>query len=234
MTLIIVQTVFQSIQATLHWYGFFSGIRALDGSEARKWQWTFGSAIFAFTMLLGLFLLGSDNFFRVDAAPSRIGLALGGALLLGYLLLLSRDFRAIIAAIPPHWLIAVQTFRIFGVVFLIRWWQGDAPAAFAIPAGVGDVLTGLTAPLVAYWLYRGKPYSRTAAILWNLFGMTDFANAVIVANIVQPSIVFPSVMIPAYSLPRGFLIHSYSLIGLLKGTSKQRSSANAAEIAAAA
>ena len=230
MTLIIVQIVFQSILSTLHWLGFFSGIRALDGPEARKSVWTFGSAIFAFTWLLGTFLLGSENFFRNNVIP----LALSGTLLSGYLLLLSRDFRAIIASIPPHWLIAIQTSRIFGAVFLIRWWQGDAPAVFAIPAGVGDVLTGLFAPAVAYWWYTGKPYARTAAILWNLFGMADFVNAVTIANIIQPGIVFPIVMIPVYSVPRAFLIHSYSLIGLLKGTAKQQSSSNAAEIAAAA
>jgi hypothetical protein len=230
MTLVIVQTVFQSILSMLSWLGFFSGIRALNGSQARKWVWTFGSAIFAFAWLLGIFLLGSDNVFRDNAIP----LTLGGTLLFGYLLLLSRDFRTIIASIPPHWLIAIQTSRIIGGVFLIRWWQGELPAAFAIPAGVGDVLTGLFAPLVAYWLYKGKPYARMAAILWNLFGMADFANAVTIANIVQPGIVFPIVMIPVYGVPRGFLIHSYSLIGLLKSTAKQRSPAHAAEIAARA
>jgi hypothetical protein len=234
MTLIILQTVFQSVVSTLHWLGFFSGIRALNRPGTRKWVWTFGSAIFAFTWLLGIFLLGSDNFFRIDAALPRIGLALGGTLLFGYLLLLSRDFRAIIASIPLHWLIAIQTSRIFGAVFLIRWWQGEAPAAFAIPAGVGDVLTGLFAPLVAYWLYTGKPYARMAAILWNLFGMADFVNAVTIANIIQAPIVFPLVMIPVYSVPRAFLLHSYSLIGLLKGTAKQPSSAHAVEIAARA
>jgi hypothetical protein len=171
MTLIIVQTVFQSILSTLHWLGFFSGIQALDGPKAKKWLWTFGSAIFAFTWLLGIFLLGSDNFFGISGTPPGIPLALGGTLLFGYLLLLSRDFRTIIASIPPHWLIAIQTTRIFGAVFLIRWWQGELPAEFAIPAGVGDVLTGLLAPVVAYWWYTGKPYARTAAIplepVWN-------------------------------------------------------------------
>jgi hypothetical protein len=234
MTLIIVQTIFQSILSTLHWLGFFSGVRALDGPEARKWAWTVGSAILAFTWLLGIFLLGSEGVFRIGGTPPGIPLALGGTLLFGYLLLLSRDFRAIIASIPPHWLIAIQTSRIFGAVFLIRWWQGEAPAAFAIPAGVGDVLTGLFAPLVAYWLYTGKPYARMAAILWNLFGMADFVNAITIANIVQPGIVFPIVMIPVYSVPRGFLIHSYSLIGLLKNTAKQPSPARAVEIAATA
>jgi fatty acid desaturase len=94
---------------------------------------------------------------------------------------------------------------------------------FAIPAGVGDVLTGLFAPLVAYWLVAGKPYARTAAIAWNLFGMADLVNAVALGALTGGGgggIVFPLVLIPAYAVPRAFLVHSYSLIGLLRKTSR--------------
>jgi hypothetical protein len=235
MTLVILQTTIQSIASTLHWLGFFSGVRALDAPKLRKWVWVFGSAIFAITWLLGILLLASDNFFRNDVTAPRIPLALGATLLFGYLLLLSRDFRAIIASIPQHWLIGIQAFRILGGVFLIRWWQGELPAVFAIPAGVGDVLTGLFAPAVAYWWYTGKPYARTAAILWNLFGMADLVNAVTTGASIQGSgIVFPIVMIPIYAVPRAFLIHSYSLIGLLRGAARRPSSANAVKIGAGA
>jgi Type III restriction enzyme, res subunit len=34
-------------------------------------------------------------------------------------------------------------------------------------------------------------------------------------------ILFPLVLIPAYGVPRSLLIHSYSLIGLLRKTSQQ-------------
>jgi hypothetical protein len=87
-------------------------------------------------------------------------------LLVGYVFLLSTTFRGIIAAIPQHWLIGIQTFRILGGVFLIRYFQGQLPGLFAIPAGVGDVLAGAFAPLVAYWWYAGKPYARGAAIAY--------------------------------------------------------------------
>ena len=223
MTLILVQTVFQSILSTLHWLGFYAGIQALDGPKTRKWIWTLGSAIFAFALLLGILLLASDNFFRPGETPPRIPLVLAGTLLLGYLLLLSDDFRAIIASIPPHWLIAIQTSRVFGAIFLIRWWQGQAPAVFAIPAGVGDILTGLFAPLVAYWWVARKPYARTAAIAWNLFGMADLINAVTLGVVTGGGgggIVFPIVLIPIYAVPRAFLVHSYSLIGLLREPSR--------------
>ncbi|HMK71305.1 MAG TPA: hypothetical protein VK442_10085 [Xanthobacteraceae bacterium] len=221
MTLVIFQTVWQSILSTLHWLGFSFGTRALHGSDARRRAWIFGSAVVAIAWLLSVLLLASNNFFRNDVVPPRIPLALGLTLMFGYMLLLSKDFRTIIGAIPQHWLIGVQVFRALGGVFLIRWWQGDLAAVFAIPAGVGDVLTGIFAPVVAYWWFSAKPYARRAAIAWNLFGMADLVMAVAIGASIQGSgMAFPIVMIPIYGVPRAFLIHSYSMIGLLRGPSR--------------
>ncbi len=53
-----------------------------------------------------------------------------------------------------RWLIAVQVFRVVGVLFLVELQRGNLPAAFAIPAGIGDILVGITAPIVAFSLRR--------------------------------------------------------------------------------
>src|SRR5260221_10280481 len=94
----------------------------------------------------------ANNFFGSDVLPPRIPMAMVLTLAFGYLLLFSTSFRGIIAAIPQHWLIGIQTFRVLGGVFIVRYLQGEMPGFFAIPAGVGDVLTGIFAPLVAYWV----------------------------------------------------------------------------------
>jgi len=168
--------------------------------------------------LFAIVLAASDDFFRNDVLPPRVPIALLATLAVGYLLLVSRTVRGIIDGIPQHWLIAIQTFRILGGVFLVRYFQGELPGLFAIPAGIGDMLTGILAPLVAYWLFVGKPYARGAAIAWNLFGMADLINAVVIGTLTGGGggIVFPIVLIPIYAVPRAFLIHSYSLIGLLR------------------
>jgi hypothetical protein len=222
MTLILLQTIIQSISSTLYWIGLYVGIRALPGEKSRRLLWTVGSAGVLVVWLVGVILLAANDVFRTDAP--RIPLALLTTLAAGYLLLISRTFRTIISGIPQHWLIGIQTFRILGGVFLVRYFQGELPGAFAIPAGVGDVLTGLFAPLVAYWWVTGKPYARTAAIAWNLFGMVDLVNAVALGVLTGGGggrIVFPIVLIPIYAVPRAFLVHSYSLIGLLRKTSRQ-------------
>jgi len=216
MTLILVQIIVQSIGSTLQWLGFNAGIRALPGDKSRQLRWVVGSAVVFAAWLFGIVLLASQNVFRTDVRSS-VPIALFTTLAAGYLFLFSKNYRGIIAGIPQHWLIGIQAFRALGGLFLIRYLQGQLPGVFAIPAGLGDLLTGIMAPIVAYGWYAGKPWARRAAIAWNLFGMADLINAVTIGALTGGSgIVFPAVLIPVYGVPRSFLIHSYSLIALLR------------------
>jgi hypothetical protein len=224
MTLILFQIIVQSITSTLLWMGFVVGVRGLREDKAKQRAWIVGSAVVFAVWLFAVVLLAANDFFRTDVLPPRIPVALLVTLAFGYLFLRLRTFRDIIAAVPQHWLIGIQTFRVLGGVFLIRYFEGQLPAEFAIPAGVGDFLTGAFAPLVAYWLYTGKPYARAAAIAWNLFGMADLVNAVALGILTgggPVGFVFPIVLIPVYAVPRAFLLHSFSLIGLLRTRAPQ-------------
>ena len=219
MTLILLQVIIQSITATLYWIALYIGIRTLPGEESRRLRWTLGSAAVLLAWLVGIMLVAAGDVFRPDSL--RVPVTLLTTLAAGYLLLLSRTFRAIVSGIPQQWLIGIQASRILGGVFLVRYFQGQLSGVFAIPAGVGDLMTGLFAPLVAYWWVAGKPYARTAAIAWNLFGMADMVNAIVLGALTGGGgggIVFPTVLIPTYAVPRAFLVHSYSLIGLLRKT----------------
>lgn len=55
-----------------------------------------------------------------------------------------------------------HVFRIAAVAFLITLALGHLPALFALPAGLGDIVTGIAAPLVARKLARGT--GRRAAL----------------------------------------------------------------------
>jgi len=215
MTLILLQVMIQSVSSTLQWIGLYVGIASLGGAAARRRRWTVGSALVFAAWLIGIVLLAAGGFF----AFTRIPVAISMTLVVGYLLLISRTFREIITGVPQSWLIGIQTFRILGGVFLVRYLQGQLPGIFAIPAGVGDVLTGILAPLVAYSWSRGKSGARGAAIAWNVFGMLDLVNAVILGAITSRGgggLVFPVVLIPIYAVPRAFLMHSYSLVKLFR------------------
>src|SRR4051812_9650357 len=72
-----------------------------------------------------------------------------------------------------------HTERVIGGVFLIVMALGHLPAAFALPAGLGDIAIGVAAPFVALRLAR-DPHgagTRTAAVLFNVLGLLDFVVA---------------------------------------------------------
>lgn len=64
------------------------------------------------------------------------------------LLFISKTVRTVNRAMPPAWLIWVQTYRMAGLMFLYPFlYYGVVPAGFAVPAGVGDFLTVAVAPV---------------------------------------------------------------------------------------
>jgi hypothetical protein len=141
------------------------------------------------------------------------------------LLLRSKRVGQLLDAMPATWLIALQLYRVFGSAFLIGWAFGAIPGVFALPAGIGDVLTGLFAVPVAISLASGTLEARKAAVAWNIFGLLDFTVAVGIAlmitpgpfQLIVPSIpnatagLYPTVMIPAFAVPSSILLHALSL-----------------------
>jgi hypothetical protein len=139
--------------------------------------------------------------------------ALGAAALFA-----SKTVRELNAAMPPEWLIGVQTYRVAGAMFLWPFLAvGALPAAFALPAGIGDTITGLAAPLVALAVARNRPGARAWAVAWNLFGILDLIVAPATAVLTQSTNIsrFPLVVVPLFlGPPIGILTHIYSLRNL--------------------
>ena len=158
-------------------------------------------------------------------------IAAGGFLVL--LLALSRipvAARALSAPGIASRLELPHLFRVGGVGFLITMALGHLPALFALPAGLGDIATGLVAPFVAYQLARGAGYR--AARWLNVFGMTDLIVALTLGALtgfqllhVTPSAApiteLPLALIPSAGVPLLFALHIISLSNLrrLGGTS---------------
>jgi len=141
------------------------------------------------------------------------------------LLLLSKRVGQLLDAMPTAWLVALQLYRVFGSQWLAYWLRGLLPGLWALPAGTGDVLTGLFAVPAAIALATGTPEGRKAAILWNIFGLADVAVAIILGMIISPGpfqlIIpngssiglsgYPNVLTPAFVVPSSILLHALSL-----------------------
>ncbi len=61
---------------------------------------------------------------------------------------------------------------------------GQIPALWGLPAGIGDVLIGITSLWVAGSL--GTPKGNRRAIIWNLLGMLDLIVAVALGVTTNP------------------------------------------------
>jgi len=119
-----------------------------------------------------------------------------------------------------------QTPRVAGWAFLIVWAQGALPAAFAWPAAIGDMATGLAAPFVAWQLAQGR--GRRLAVWFNLFGLADLINALTLGVLiglgllaVQPTpealAFLPLALVPTLAVPVAITLHLVSLRQLLAG-----------------
>jgi hypothetical protein len=134
-------------------------------------------------------------------------------------------FRRVIDSVPQPWIVGVQLFRVEGVIFLTLYALHGLPGTFAWPAGVGDVIVGLLAPVVGF-AYAYSP-TRAAGLLraWNLLGIGDLIVAVATGFLTSPSrfqmlaldspnvliTAFPLAMIPVFLVPLAVLLHLASL-----------------------
>src|SRR5437660_4990294 len=146
------------------------------------------------------------------------------------LLLLSKRVGQLLDAMPRTWLVALQVYRVFGSQWLAYWLRGLLPGLWALPAGTGDVLTGLFAVPAAIALAAGTAEGRKAAMLWNIFGIADLAVAITLGMIISPGPLqligpdvssiglgsYPNVLTPAFVVPGSILLHALSLRQLLR------------------
>jgi hypothetical protein len=168
-----------------------------------------------------------NGVFRTSASPlPLLPFAIFVPVIIGApLLLLSKRVGQLLDAMPTTWLVALQLYRVFGSQWLAYWLLGLLPGLWALPAGTGDVLTGLFAVPAAIALATGTAEGRKAAILWNIFGIADLAVAIALGMIISPGpfqlIVpniltigidgYPNVLTPAFVVPGSILLHALSL-----------------------
>jgi hypothetical protein len=165
--------------------------------------------------------------FRTGTSLPLLPLAIWLPVIIGVpLLLLSKRVGQVLDAMPATWLVALQLYRVFGSWALAAGLRGVLTGLLAWPAGTGDMLTGLFALPAAIAVANGTAQGRRAAIIWNIFGLADFAVAITMGAITSPGpfqlIVpdvpsigaagaYPDVLSPAFVVPCGVLLHALSL-----------------------
>lgn len=144
--------------------------------------------------------------------------------------------RRTIESVPQSWIVSVQTYRVEGLIFLTLYAGGWLPGAFAWPAGVGDVIVGLLAPVIGIAYMSAARGSAGLVRAWNLVGIADLLVAVTTGFLTSPSPLqllaldrpnelissFPLAMIPVFLVPLSALLHLASLHKLRQSEAGQR------------
>src|SRR5262249_5606843 len=92
---------------------------------------------------------------------------------------LSQTFREFVLSLDLRLIAGIQAWRWAGFGFLDLYAHNILPAVFAMPAGLGDMAIGLTAPWIVLALVRQPGFAATATFVrWNLLGILDLAVAV--------------------------------------------------------
>jgi hypothetical protein len=107
------------------------------------------------------------------------------------------------------------------VVFLIVMIQGQLPAAFAVPAGLGDIAVGVAAPFLAWRMARGRA-TRHAVVRFHVLGVLDLIVAVGTAALITSGLLevtpstellrlLPLALVPTAAVPLAVALHVVSL-----------------------
>ena len=125
----------------------------------------------------------------------------------------------------PAWPIAIQTMRLpIEIALYLLFAAGQVPKQMTFEGRNFDIVVGLTAPLVAWAVAKGKA-SRGLVIGWNLLGLALLLNVVTIAVTSMPGplhldwpgapltapATFPAVWLPAFLVPVALFGHVASL-----------------------
>jgi hypothetical protein len=117
-------------------------------------------------------------------------------------------------------IVAIQTFRVAGAVFLFFWWIGQLPTVFAWVAGLGDIAVGILAIPVTLAVARKTVGWQTRVRSLTFFGILDFATVLSLGTLSQEGNILhlageptpaamqtmPMIMIPGYLVPMFVLL----------------------------
>src|SRR5262245_17317227 len=115
-------------------------------------------AVAIMTGAMGLYHVTSG-----DRPPIQYGILL--PILIGALMIWRWEAaKRVLHAVPQQCLVGVQVFRALGAIFLILSATETLPRLFALPAGVGDTVVGLSAPFVGL-AYARAPHKAAGLVL---------------------------------------------------------------------
>jgi hypothetical protein len=159
--------------------------------------------------------------------PLAIAIGIAAPLVLFFASLrLSRSLREFALSLDLRLIAGMQAWRWAGLGFLSLYAQNVLPAVFALPAGLGDMAIGGTAPWIILALVRQPGFAASRAFIrWNVFGILDLLLAVSIGVVsallstgapgeisTAPMATLPLLLIPAFLVPLFLMLHTAALM----------------------
>jgi hypothetical protein len=173
--------------------------------------------------------LGTAGAFVARPGTPPLGMAIGvGAPLLLFFawLRLSQSFRDFVLSLDLRLIAGIQAWRWAGLGFLSLYAYNVLPGIFALPAGLGDMAIGFTAPWIILSLVRRPDFATSAAFIrWNVLGILDLVVALTIGTLTAalstgapgeittgPMATLPLLLIPAFLVPVFLMLHTTALM----------------------
>ena len=139
---------------------------------------------------------------------------------------LSRSFRQFVLSLDLRLIAGMQAWRWAGLGLLSLYAHNVLPAVFALPAGLGDMAIGVTAPWIILALVRQPGFAASGAFIrWNVLGILDLIIAVSIGTVsaflatgapgeisTAPMATLPLLLIPAFLVPLFLMLHTAALM----------------------
>jgi hypothetical protein len=164
---------------------------------------------------------------RPGTPPFALAVAIGAPLLAFFAWLrLSQSFRDFVLSLDLRLIAGIQAWRWAGLGFLSLYAHGVLPAIFALPAGLGDMAIGITAPWIMLALIRQPAFATSAAFIrWNVLGILDLVLAISIGTLsatlstgapgeisTAPMATLPELLIPGFLVPLFLMLHTAALM----------------------
>lgn len=188
-------------------------------------------AIAGWMVLTGI--LASKGFFtNFSTPPPRVMFLIILPLPVVLRISFSKKFAAILKVVPPHWLIAMQAFRIVVELLLLKTYaSGLLPKQMTFEGGNFDIISGLLAIPIAIAIARKRNPLLIKA--YNIAGLLLLLNILVIAVLSMPTplrqfmnepantivVEFPFTYLPGVLVVIAYSLHIFSLrqVAVLRG-----------------
>ena len=221
LTVIFYSLVYRELRA---------GIAMTLWSDDRKRTVTRRYLVSVIGWIVFLLAVSATGFFtNFETFPPRLAIVLFVPLVVIILVVRSAAAKELLQVVPTGTIIRLQVFRVF--VELLIWAAfalDQLPVQMTFEGRNFDVLSGLFAPVVAYWLVT----NRTALYIYNYVSLALLINIVTIAILSTPVpfrvfmnepanllvTKFPFIMLPGLLVPLAYGLHFLSLrqLGLVQ------------------